>query len=82
MPAGVSAARDVSESMLATRFEFATAIVALPPSLGATFLKMDIAHALTPTMLPFIFVFLFMLTFRCDRHVDRSVRASGIHARQ
>ena len=24
---------------------------------------MDIAHALTPTMLPFIFVFLFMLTF-------------------
>jgi adenine/guanine/hypoxanthine permease len=63
MPAGVSAAHDVSESMLATRFEFATAIIAPPPSLGQTFLKMDIAHALTPTMLPFVFVFLFMLTF-------------------
>jgi len=63
MPAGVSATRDVSESMLATRFEFATAIVASPPSLGPTFLKMDIARALTPTMLPFVFVFLFMLTF-------------------
>src|SRR5436309_2636241 len=32
-------------------------------AVGPTFLKMDIAHALTPTMLPFVFVFLFMLTF-------------------
>jgi len=63
MPAGISSARDVNESMLATRFEFATAIIAPPPSLGPTFLKMDIAHALTPAMLPFVFVFLFMLTF-------------------
>jgi len=63
MPAGVSAGRDVSESMLATRFEFANAIVAMPPSLDPTFLKMDIANTLTPTMLPFVFVFLFMLTF-------------------
>ncbi len=63
MPAGISSARDVSESMLNTRFEFANGLVALPPSLGPTFLKMDIAHALTPTMLPFVFVFLFMLTF-------------------
>jgi len=35
MPAGVSAARDVSESMLSTRFEFAKAFVALPLSLGS-----------------------------------------------
>jgi len=28
-----------------------------------TFLRMDLAHALTPKMLPFIFVFLFMLVF-------------------
>jgi len=63
VPAGISAARDVSESMLVTRFEFAKAVVASPPSLGPTFLKMDIAHALTPAMLPFVFVFLFMLTF-------------------
>jgi len=63
MPAGVSAARDVSESMLNKRFEFANALIALPPSLAPTFLKMDVAHALTPKMLPFVFVFLFMLTF-------------------
>jgi AGZA family xanthine/uracil permease-like MFS transporter len=63
MPTSVSARHDVSESMLATRFEFATAIVAPPPSLGPTFLKMDIARALAPAMLPFVFVFLFMLTF-------------------
>lgn len=63
VPTTVSAARDMSESMLNTRFEFAKALVALPPSLGPTFLKMDVAHALTPKMLPFVFVFLFMLTF-------------------
>ncbi len=63
MPAGISAAGDVSESMLNKRFEFANALIAPPPSLGPTFLKMDVAHALTPKMLPFVFVFLFMLTF-------------------
>ena len=63
VPTNVSLARDVRESMLATRFEFATALIAPPPSLGPTFLKMDLVHALTPAMLPFIFVFLFMLTF-------------------
>ncbi|HEY5991996.1 MAG TPA: NCS2 family permease [Candidatus Udaeobacter sp.] len=63
MPTGVSAAGDVSESMLNKRFEFATALIAPPPSLGPTFLKMDVAHALTLKMLPFVFVFLFMLTF-------------------
>ena len=63
MPASVSAAHDVSESMLNKRFEFANALIALPPSLTPTFLKMDVAHALTPKMLPFVFVFLFMFTF-------------------
>jgi AGZA family xanthine/uracil permease-like MFS transporter len=65
MPTGVSTAtaHDVQGSMLATRFEFAKVLVALPPSLGPTFLKMDLVHALMPAMLPFVFVFLFMLTF-------------------
>jgi len=63
MPSEIAAAPVVNESMLATRFEFAQAIVALPPSLGPTFLKMDVGHALTPAMLPFVFVFLFMFTF-------------------
>jgi AGZA family xanthine/uracil permease-like MFS transporter len=59
----ISAAHDVSESMLDKRFEFANALIALPPWLTPTFLKMDVAHALTPKMLPFVFVFLFMFTF-------------------
>lgn len=63
MPPGISSALGMRDSMLAKRFEFAKAVVALPPSLGPTFLKMDIAHALTPAMLPFVFVFLFMFTF-------------------
>jgi adenine/guanine/hypoxanthine permease len=63
MPAAVSAAHDVTMSILNTRFEFAKTFVALPPSLGPTFLKMDVAHALTAKMLPFVFIFLFMLTF-------------------
>jgi adenine/guanine/hypoxanthine permease len=62
MPA-VSAAHDVTTSMLNARFEFAKTLMALPPSLGPTFMKMDVAHALTAKMLPFVFVFLFMLTF-------------------
>ncbi len=63
MPSVISASREVSESMLMTRFEFAKGLIAIPPSLGPTFFKMDIAHALTAKMLPFIFIFLFMLTF-------------------
>lgn len=63
MPAAVSRAHDVMASMLNTRFEFAKTIVALPPSLAPTFLKMDVASAVTVKMLPFVFVFLFMLTF-------------------
>lgn len=53
----------VANSMLVKQFVFANAIVSAPPSLAPTFLQMDIAHALSPKMLPFVFVFLFMLTF-------------------
>jgi adenine/guanine/hypoxanthine permease len=52
-----------ANSMLAKQFHFAHGIIARPPSLAPTFFKMDIVHALSPKMLPFIFVFLFMLTF-------------------
>jgi AGZA family xanthine/uracil permease-like MFS transporter len=53
----------VSPQMLMQRFEFAKGLVSAPPSLAPTFLKMDLIHALSPSMLPFVFVFLFMLTF-------------------
>ena len=45
------------------QLQFAKGIIASPPSLAPTFLQMDLAHALSPKMLPFIFVFLFMLVF-------------------
>src|SRR5437773_8829138 len=53
----------IADSMLMKRFEFAKAIAAAPPSLAPTFLKIDLVHALSPKMLPFIFVFLFILVF-------------------
>jgi len=53
----------VASSMLAKQFQFAQAVVALPPSLSPTFFQMDLVHALSPKMWPLIFVFLFMLTF-------------------
>lgn len=54
---------DATNSMLAKRFEFAKSIISAPPSLAPTFLQMDIRAALSANMLPFVFVFLFMLTF-------------------
>ena len=54
---------ELVHSSLAHRFQFAKAVVAAPPSLAPTFLKMDLAGALSPPMLPFVFVFLFMLVF-------------------
>jgi AGZA family xanthine/uracil permease-like MFS transporter len=53
----------VANSMLARQFQFTHALLAAPPSLSPTFLQMDVRHALSPKMLPFVFVFLFMLTF-------------------
>ena len=53
----------VISAKLMTQFQFATGVVAAPPSLAPTFLKMDIPHALTAKMLPFVFVFLFMFMF-------------------
>jgi len=59
----VVASPEVAESALMKRFAFAQGIVSAPPSLAPTFLKIDLAHALSAKMLPFIFVFLFMLVF-------------------
>jgi len=53
----------IAGSMLVKQFALAQGVVAAPPSMAPTFLKLDLVHALSPKMLPFIFVFLFMLTF-------------------
>jgi AGZA family xanthine/uracil permease-like MFS transporter len=56
-------APEVENSMLLRRFALAKGIVQAPPSLAPTFLKIDLGHALSRQMIPFIFVFLFMLVF-------------------
>src|SRR6516162_975736 len=60
---GASSSPEVVNSALMQRFSLAKAVVAAPPALAPTFLKLDPIHALSPKMLPFIFVFLFMLVF-------------------
>jgi AGZA family xanthine/uracil permease-like MFS transporter len=59
----ISAAPVETGSRLLTQFQFAKGVVASPPSLAPTFLQMDVVHALSAKMLPFVFVFLFMLIF-------------------
>jgi AGZA family xanthine/uracil permease-like MFS transporter len=63
LPSSISAAPAVANSMLSKRFAFATSLFSAPPSLAPTLFRMDLRHALSPAMLPFVFVFLFMLTF-------------------
>ncbi len=63
LPLSLTTTPEFTESVLVRRFALATGIVAAPPSLAPTFLRMDLVHAVAPQMLPFIFVFLFMLVF-------------------
>ena len=59
----ISGSKLVANSMLMTRFSLAHGIISAPQSLGPTFLKMDLVHALSIAMWPFIIVFLFMDVF-------------------
>ncbi len=53
----------VAESKLMTQFAPSASLVSLPPSMGPTFLKMDLVHALKAVMWPFILIILFMDVF-------------------
>jgi len=63
LPASVSSSEAVTGSMLFTQFSFADGVIAAPPSLAPTFLKMDIVAALSLSMLPIILIFLFIDVF-------------------
>jgi AGZA family xanthine/uracil permease-like MFS transporter len=63
LPAGAAAADAVKSSLLAGKFEVASSVFSKPPSLGPTFLQMDVISALAPNMLPFVLVLLMMLVF-------------------
>jgi AGZA family xanthine/uracil permease-like MFS transporter len=53
----------VAKSMLMTQFTIADKVVASPPPITPTLLKMDLLSALRWPMLPFILIFLFMVLF-------------------
>jgi AGZA family xanthine/uracil permease-like MFS transporter len=59
----VAGSKLVKESILLTRFEIASYVVSPPPSLAPTLFKLDLTHALSAAMWPFIVIFLFMVFF-------------------
>ena len=63
MPEAVSQSPLVAESMLMKDFQVADRVVAAPPSIAPTFLQMDLRGAMSLEMLPYIFIFLFMVLF-------------------
>jgi len=63
LPGSITNSVAFKESLLTERFQFAKLLISAPPSLEPTFLKMDLKHALSLPMLPFIIVFLFMVLF-------------------
>ena len=63
LPHAVSQSDLVAGSALMTRFRLAATVVSPPPPMAPTLLKMDLLHALLPSLIPFILVFLFMDVF-------------------
>jgi len=63
LPAAAAQAAVVRDSALLRQFRLADAIVAAPPSVAPTFLRMDLRGAASWAMAPFIAVFLFMVFF-------------------
>jgi len=63
MPSSLATSPLVKDSALMTRFALPGYILSMPPSLAPTFLQANIRGALSSRILPFVFVFLFMLTF-------------------
>ncbi|MHB8898781.1 MAG: NCS2 family permease [Thermoguttaceae bacterium] len=63
LPEAISQAEIVTGSKLMTYFTPAAAVMASPPSMAPTLLKMNLSLAIAAPMLPFILVFLFLDLF-------------------
>lgn len=63
LPESIATADLVTQSKLMTMFQPAEGVVAPPPSIDPTLLKMNLTLALTAQMAPFILVFLFLDLF-------------------
>ncbi|MEN6450578.1 MAG: NCS2 family permease [Thermoguttaceae bacterium] len=59
----INGCQAVRNSDLLAKFVIANQVVAGPPSIAPTFLKLDLVGSLSLKMLPFILIFLFMLLF-------------------
>jgi AGZA family xanthine/uracil permease-like MFS transporter len=53
----------LKDSLLMSQFTVADHVVAMPPSIAPTLLKLDLVHSLAWPMLPLISIFLFMVLF-------------------
>ena len=62
-PADMAGADAVANSTLVGQFTVADRLTSSPPSMGPTFLKMDLIRACWLPMIPFILIFLFMDLF-------------------
>ena len=63
MPEVIAASKPVKESLLMTHLTVAHHIFAAPPSIKPILFKMDLVHACSSAMAPFIIIFLFMAVF-------------------
>ncbi len=63
LPESIARSVIVTQSKLMTMFTPATSVVAEPPPMAPTFLKMNISLAIAGPMIPFILVFLFLNLF-------------------
>ena len=63
LPSSIAGAEIVIQSKLMTLFQPASGVLATPPSIEPTMLKMNLSLALTGPMIPFILVFLFLDLF-------------------
>ncbi|UCG84856.1 MAG: NCS2 family permease [Gemmatimonadota bacterium] len=63
VPSSLAESNLVLESLLVSAFTPAHEVVSAPPSLGPTFLEMDLAAATSVAMIPVIVIFLFMDVF-------------------
>jgi len=63
MPEFIAASKAVKASLLMTHLAVAHHIFAAPPSIKPILFKMDLVHACSAAMFPFIIIFLFMAVF-------------------
>jgi AGZA family xanthine/uracil permease-like MFS transporter len=63
LPEGITGSALVAESLLVKQFATAQGVLAMPPTIGPTFLHLDLATAISATMIPIVIIFVFMDVF-------------------